>query len=90
MEQLHASSRGASALAAAVPTARLVFQHGFSAARAVRQSVIARANLQELSQYKDKTVRLGRSVARMTRQLSARSLKVGYCPGVTQAVAAAL
>jgi hypothetical protein len=77
MDQLHASIRGVSALAAAVPTARLVFHRGFSAVQEVRQSVIARANLQQLAHYKEKTVRLGCSVARMTRQLSARSLKVG-------------
>jgi len=75
IDQLHGAGYAAAAPLLAVPRGM-----ARAAARAVRQNVLARANLRELYVYTYRTVRLGRKVARMTRQLGAKSMQqVGSC-----------
>lgn len=79
IDQLHGAGYAAAAPLLAVPRGM-----ARAAARAVRQNVLARANLRELYAYTDRTVRLGRKVARMTRQLGAKSMQqvsVAVAPG---------
>lgn len=73
MEQLHSASRSGGAFPAPVGTAGMLLVRS---ARRVQQTVLAQASIHELYQYKDRTLMLGRSVAKMTRQLSAVSVQV--------------